>query len=307
MGLIPVLTLGPILGMRVASLQRDAVVLAHEALAHSVEKDVEAFLAEPGTALAQIAHAATKEGLREVFAAAFADHIRSVEVVYLIDAKGTVVSAEAAPGIAVHPDDLVGTDRSRDPLFSAASASDGEPVWSAVFTSPVTGRRSIAVAAPFEQGVAQADVHIESLASAVRPALSDARTTVVITDREGTVLFHSSPEVAALRPNYRSIPPIIAGLRGRTGDYEYVLDGTRMLGSTALIDGAGWVVLVQQDRASALRPVATVWWNIGVLIFFVAVVATFGALIYADELSRPVAELVTLASGRTGRLHGQGA
>lgn len=282
------------MGIRVADLQREAISAKQAVAAVRVEAAVEAFLAEPASALTHLSHHSHEDYEGDSLSAVLADHAPSVESVFLIGVDDRVRAALVPTGTPALAADYIGLDMSRDPLV-AQTWKEREQTWSGVFTSSVTGRRAIALAQPSAEGIALANVSIESLASAIRLDQLAPNSTVVISDRTGNVLFHSSEEVARQRPNYRSVEPIAAGLRGETGEYEYVLDGRQMLGSTAIVDGAEWVVLVQEPRRTALAPVWAVWEGVVVLMLVVATAAVAAALAFSRALSQPVQAIGDLA------------
>lgn len=293
--LLPILAVGLLTGFALTRTQRDAVDLRNSLAASTVEAQVESFLAAPSVALGQLAHIASDDRPHKVLPQAMADHIESVESVLIIGADGRVVEAGIAPGTLARSADLVGLDRGKDPLFVRAKQS-GALTWSDVFTSTISGGRVIGLAAPVKDQVAEATIDIEELGRFVENANLEEGTTVVVTDSAGNVLFHTDQEVARLRPNWNQVEPIAQGIKGRTGRYEYELDGVRMLGSTASVDGPNWTVLVQQERSVAMRPVTAVWSGVALVVVIVAIVAVFAAVVFSRGLSQPVADLSRVAS-----------
>lgn len=294
-GIIPVLLVAVLLGMRLAETQRAAAELRNSLTAATVQAEVESFLATPEVALTQISTTETPDDMRQLMAHTLTKRIESVESIFIIGPDKRVVNVELDERIGANEQDFLGLDRSRDPLVIAATDSRAL-TWSGVFTSSVSGNRVIGLALPFGEYVAEATIDIETLSDFLEQADLAEGTTVVIADDGGNVLFHSSPEIARLRPNWSGVEPIAAGSAGRIGRFDYELDGTEMLGSTALVKGPRWTVLVQNEEAVAMRPVIEVWTGLAALMLVVVVAATAGALLFSRGLSRPIASLTTVAS-----------
>lgn len=294
-GIIPVLLVAVLLGMRLAETQRDAAELRNSLTAITVQAEVESFLATPEVALRQIADSTAHGDTRQMMAHNLTKSIDAVESIFIVGPDKRVVNVELDEGTGSNERDFLGLDRSRDPLVIAATDSRAL-TWSGVFTSSVSGNRVIGLALPFGENVAEATIDIEALSDFVEQTELAEGTAVVIADDGGNVLFHSSPEIARLRPNWSEIEPIAEGSAGKVGRYEYELDGKEMLGSTTLVEGPRWTVLVQNDRSVAMRPVVDVWTGLAALMIVVVIAATAGAVLFSRGLSRPIASLTTVAS-----------
>ncbi len=298
LAIAPLLVVGLLFGNQGARTQGSLVGWRNSMRALAVKAEVESFLTTPVTALTELTHLADNPEARELLAQSIMSHYPSIESIVLVDRNGTSYFAALAPGAAANASDFIGLDRSRDPLFARAVSGSG-PVWSGVFTSITSGKRAVGVGVPSGSGVAIATINIDSLSNAVLKATSRGTdSTVVVTDRQGTVLFHSSPKVAAARPSWRNVEPIAQSARGREGQFEYELDGVPQFGSTALVQGAGWTVLVQQERELARRPVLAVWTGVASATIAAAIMAFLMAAWFARDLSQPIAAL----ADRTARI-----
>lgn len=294
LGLIPLVSLALIGGAKLAEVQLDAAGWRAEKNAETVSAQVRSFLSNPEVTLQELGHVANNADAARALSDSIVNHFPAIESIEILDGSGIVDSASIRPDISAHPNDLLGQDHSRDPLF-LRSIITSVPVWSGVFTSPVSGNRALGVAVRFERGVVMGTVDIEKLADVVNRTTLEPGEQVVIVDRTGTVLFHSDPAVAELRPNWADRQPVFNALRGRTGRFNYSAEGRPLVGATRPIDGARWVVLVQQNLFDARRPIVRTTQSAGVVVVFVALAAIFGALLFARTLSEPIQHLSHIA------------
>jgi len=291
LALVPIITLGIFAGLQIASLQREAISYRNSLMAQTVRADTEAFLRSPEIAAVQfVDHSDFPATHNSEAADTLTEHLPMLESVALADHGGKTVAASARRGSGVTKQSLLGLDRSRDPLFLAAKETTA-PVWSGVFTSPASGRRVLGMAISGTQGVWMANVDIETLAETVKRENLGPMTAVVVTDESGTVLFHSKKEIANARPNVANLRPISEAIAGRTGSFRFDEDGEETLGSTALVGGTNWVVLVEQHWDDSNHPVIAAWSAIGLFMVVVALVAISAAIIFAEGLSQPVVEI----------------
>lgn len=297
-GLVPVLIVGIVSSLRIAATQRRAVEAANRLTAEAVRGRVEEFLETPAAWLTQLNHideVASIVPVEQSHLQATVDNVPFIESVELVNAEGEVMLAAVQSGAGASSRDLLGIDRSGNPQFQTAARGRTRS-WSGVFTSSVTGRRALNLAVPVRAGIGLATVEIESLSRVVQLPSIGERTDAVILDSQGTVLFDSRPDVAELRPNWRNIQPVAAALGGRAGDFRYERDGAEILGSTSIIQGTGWVVLVEQPWSEVSRSVVGAWRETAVLAALVAIVAIMVGLAYARVLSRPIAEMEAVAA-----------
>lgn len=290
LALVPLVIVGFLAGTQASRAQRESVGWRNSVTASAVEAEVGAFLAAPVTALDGLTSVAGDVRARAQLGASIMRHFPSVESVVLVDKTGRSVYATAAPGASANASDVASLDRSRDPLFLDASATN-RPAWSDVFTSISSGRRAVEVSVPASDFVAIATIGIDTLSEAVRRAPTHEGLEVVVLDGQGTVLFHTLASIAAQRPNWRDVEPVAQSIAGTFGQFEYLLDGTPQFGSTARVQGANWTVLVQQRRDIALAPVNAVWNGIITAVVVVALISGLVAVMFARNLSRPIAEL----------------
>lgn len=293
-GLVPLIVVGVWASLQLADVQREAVGYRNSLMAETARAEVESFLSGPVATMQQVAHLHSDPNGRQLIASILTDHLDYIESVVFVDASGRVVSANLRPGVSARAGDFVGLDRSRDPLFISARET-GAPVWSGVFTSMVTGSRVLGLAVPAESGVVIATIEIDSLGSTVQADRIDPDAQIVIVDQVGNVLFHSDERIARLRPNWAEVPPVAAAREGEETRLTYDREGAEMLGSTAIVDGADWVVLVEQPWADARAPVNGVFLGIALITAMVAGVAVAVAWLSSRSLSRPVMQLAATA------------
>jgi len=289
--LAPLLVVGIYAAVQLVRTQQTAVDYRNSLLAETVRAEIDTFLSAPVVALKQFKTVDPASDAADLMLHSTIQSLPFIDSVVLIGSGGRVVSAATRAELKIRERDLVGIDQSRDAQVRQAIES-GEVVWSGVFTSIISGDRSVEVAVPLERGVAVTTVDIESLAAHARSARIEPDAVIVITDRTGSVLFHTDPSVSGLRPNWGDIVPISEGLAGRFGVHRFRENNREMLGSTAMVKDAGWVVLVQQDWADASLPIMSTLWGIALAILFVAAGAIVTAGIFARKLGNPIDSLM---------------
>ncbi|MHB9003982.1 MAG: sensor histidine kinase, partial [Coriobacteriia bacterium] len=296
-GLAPVLLLGLVSAVRVSDIRSESVTAANGLAAEVVRGKVEAFLEIPVGTLLPLNHLSPGENVPAIeveHLQATVDNVSFVESVELVDRSGRVILAAVRSDTGASATDLLGNDRSQNQQFRVASGGEAR-AWSGVFTSAVTGNRSLNLAVPVTLGVAMATVEIESLSRAVQDLSVAENADVVILDSRGTVLFDSRREVAEQRPSWRNLEPVAAALEGRTGDFRYDREGTEIMGSTSVVPETGWIVLVEQPWSQAYRPVVRAWWNTAGLAAVAALAAVAVGLTAARNLSRPIRDIGVVA------------
>ncbi|TLM64559.1 MAG: HAMP domain-containing protein, partial [Actinobacteria bacterium] len=87
---------------------------------------------------------------------------------------------------------------------------------------------------------------------------------------------------------------------GISGDYEYEHDGVPTYGSSAIVKGPAWTVLVQQDERSALVPVVSTWGTIATIVVLAAAAAVLTSLLLARDMSGPLSALADAAEAVEG-------
>lgn len=289
--LAPLFVVGIYAAFQLARTQQTAVDYRNSLLAETVRAEIDTFLSAPVVALKQFKTVDLDSDAADLMLHSTIQSLPFIDSLLLIGSDGRVVSAATRAELKIRERDLVGIDQSRDAQVRQATES-GEVVWSGVFTSIISGDRSVEVAVPLERGVAVATVDIESLAAHARSARIEPDAVIVIADRTGSVLFHTDPSVSGARPNWSDMVPISEGLAGRFGVHRYRESDTAMLGSTAMVKDAGWVVLVQQDWADASVPIVSTLWGIAVAIILVAAGAIVTAGIIARRLGDPIDSLM---------------
>lgn len=293
--LVPMLAMGVVAAIQLSAVQAKAVDWRNRLMAESVRAETEAYLSAPLNALSQFRGIEDTRVVSELIRSSAAN-VAGVESIEMLDESGVVIAAGFGSGVEGRLPDRIGLDRSRDRQYTRASVSR-RPAWSGVFASTLSGASSIELAVPLDGGIALVTMRVEALAGATTRSALEPDAVVVILDSTGSVLFHSTDALAAQRPNWGNIPPVADGIAGRTGSYRYVLDGEDMLGSTALIPGAGWIVLVQQDWRDARAPIMGVVWWIGIAAVVVALIAIAAAALFARALTAPIDRL-TRFTGR---------
>ncbi len=289
--LVPLVVVGVYAALELARTQETAVDYRNSLLAETVRAEVDTALSAPVVAMRQFKTVDPASDAADLLLHSTILSLPFIESIRLIGADDRVVSAATRAEVRMRERDLIGIDQSRNPQVRTAKQT-GEVVWSGVFTSMITSDRSVEVAVPLDRGVAVAMIDVESLDTHTRAARIEPDAVIVIVDSDGSVLFHTDPSVSAARPNWSDVVPIKDALAGRFGVHRYRQDAIPMLGSTAPLRAADWVVLVEQDWADASRPVVSTRWGIALAVLLVAVVAMVTASLIARRLGDPIDSLM---------------
>ncbi len=293
-GLAPVLVLGFYVGLRLWDAQRQTTDLQATVLANGIEARVEEVVVGYEVAFSQTQHLAPGLEHRALLELTLAEHMPNVESLLFVGPDERTVEAVLGDDVSASADDFVGLDMSNDRTYQRAHES-GEPAWSGVFTSTITGNQVIGVVVPEQRGAVYATLSIDWLTQLIGRVDPPKGVDVAVVGANGDVVYDTEEAVARTHPSWAGITPILRAMRGEVGSYEFELEGERMIGTTAAVAGTGWTILVRQDRAAAMHGQYEARATVAVIVLLVAVLAIGAGLNFSVALSRPVAALARLA------------
>ena len=209
------------------------------------------------------------------------------------------MSVGLPPSRRKNREDFVGLDLSRRAGIKETITSK-EPMWSDVFLSLVTGQASITLSIPFHDQILVGIFNIDNLQNAIEQARMSETIGTFVVDRQGALIFHPDRSVSRQKKSLRNIAPVAEGRQGRTGTYDFELDGDEYIGSVSLIPETDWLVILSQDKVSAYAPIRSVRniFFMGMLAAIIVSIAVAAKL--SRRLARPLAQLSLAAQAIAG-------
>jgi len=207
-----------------------------------------------------------------------------LKIVYILDQQGVV--AHLAP----YDSNIDGLDMSRQAYFAAAKAQQSA-YWSHIFISPQTGESSLVLAVPFKDGMVIGHLSLLAVYEVIDSIQMAPGGYVSVVDERGTTIAHHHQELVAQRANQGNRDHIAEGLQGRTGNFQYEIDGEHWIGSVAVVSKTHWVVAVSQTLDQILTPIR----NLQLFFFLTLFGAVLTAVIVASfSLRRLLSPLLRL-------------
>lgn len=217
------------------------------------------------------------------------DIIEPLESMTMLDDTGVTVSSVIATGYPIGSGVLVGLDHSRQEEYLRAVQS-GQPTWSDVHASPVSGEPAVSYVFPMRSGVIILEVTIGRLGEVVA---TEPGITPLVVDRHGVVLYHPDDDIVALKPSLANNEFIQEAQAGRPSEsYDFEMDGRHYLASAEPLPGTGWIAIsldAQESVRSAVLQARIVAGSVMVVGGLFALLLSFAL---AANLARPFSSLV---------------
>ena len=296
---IPLVVVGLLIYAYVTPLVDREITAGNQRLAEAVRAQTELFLNSPVTQL---------EGLRAVLRTdgktpssgsgitlnSSVSATKMFEAIYLVDDRGQVVDVGLPASRQALRDNYFGLDVSGRG-FIADARRDNKLTWSDTFLSAVSGKVSIGLAVPMDEGVLVGDFSIERLSDFVRQIRTDGEILPIIIDRKGHLVAHPSSNLAAQQLNVANTMLVKNALRGETGTGRFVFEQTEYIASTARIPGLGWTALVGELEENAYQELRLALAVVGLTIAGAVLLAVLVALYRARTLAEPIRALTEQA------------
>ena len=228
----------------------------------------------------------------------------------LADDNSTVLTGADGMQLARSKGDCVDVS-SRD-YYGEAMA--GHIYVSDVVVSKTTGSRIVVPVVPIYDtdgttilGFIQRNFNISILHDFVKNA-AEAEQTLVLTDRNGTVIAHSQHEIKAEDPDDdRSSTAYFTGAKsGTPGTIEEKINGKTMILSYQMEPVTGWVVVVERDYDKAMSRAVGQSMIIVVIGIVLIILAAVIAFVMSKSITGPVAvvsdSMDAMSQGRFDRI-----
>ena len=266
-------------------------------LAKAMSRQVEGFLREPLVVMQNIgamleAGPDYSQGHTQQILDLHLKESRFIESVYILDEKGIVQFVGLSSDKKEFKREIIGIDLAHKEFYKKVRET-GQPTWSDTFLSLISGKMSMALGINVDGMVLVGNCSIEALESFVQQANVDLAVMTTIVDREGAIVVHPDPEIAARQVNISHLLPVQEGFAGREGTYQYLFDNDEYVGSVSLIPRPGWLVLVSQTKTDAFRHIThtAIYFLLGGL--GATFLAIFFTIVKARSFSRTFSEFAS--------------
>lgn len=275
-------------------------------LAKAISGQVEGFLREPQATLHSIggvleSHPDMKGDEIQDLLETIIKNSELFESIYIIDPSGQTQFIGLRPERTGLRKDFLGISLSHMPFFQKTVAT-GKSAWSDTFFSVISGEVSLALTLPINNGILVGNFSIRPLTEFIQKLHGTESIIISVVDRAGTTIAHPDPTLAAQQVHVGHLEPVRAALEGREETLHYMFNQEEYIGSSVLIPGPNWAILVSQTATAAYRQVRFT----GIVFAAGAIGALLLSIIFslskATRLSKPLSALTVktdaIASGQ---------
>jgi PAS domain S-box-containing protein len=196
------------------------------------------------------------------------------EVIYLLDQDKRIISFAEHKVFRNKGENLIGMDMSGLNLNFSTYANSLHR-WSQPFFSPFSGKQNIFLTVPVGDKTLVAGFSIEHLRAMIKTHLSDSDKVVLITDKNGQLIFHPNLNFVREQRNYSNVEIVSKAISGDYGINMFEMEGDSFIGSSSTISQNDWIVVVSQYKEKAFKPLFNL---IAILITCFLIVVTFSLL-----------------------------
>jgi len=288
--IISVLVLYDLTGDRARDIDEKNLLLAK-----AVSGQIEGFLREPQATLHSIggmlqSHTDMTEAEVQSLLDTIVASSNIFETVYIIDHNGNTRHVGLSPERTEMRKDFENISLAHMPFFQQ-TLQTGESAWSDITFSVISGEMSLALTLPLKDGILVGNFGIRPLTNFVQKLHTSEHIVISVVDRVGTTIAHPDPTFASQQVHIGHLEPVKAALAGKEETLHYMFEQEEYIGSSVLIPGPNWAVLVSQTATNAYRQVRFT----GLLFVGGAIGALLLSLLFsltkASLLAKPISEL----------------
>lgn len=148
--------------------------------------------------------------------------------------------------------------------FFTHAREQKKPIWSEIYTSLITGNRTVTLLVPFEKGFFAADLNMQGQVDKISTLTISEEVRFSILDRFGNYIYHPSEDQLY---KYSQIPEL-SKEQEESQAILFTEENQLLLGIPSTITESGWVVLVSQGYLNIMKDV--LFWATVLLTLFVA-------------------------------------
>ena len=291
---LPLMALSVIAIGMVGYIEKQTLETQRYQTAQSVARIVDRYLDQAARtldAVARVAEVAPTENLKTFLQSTWKAY-GYFDTLYYLDAKSRIT-------LLAPPDQRYqGLDMSNLPYFHQKSKKK-HIIISPPFISLRTGNPTVYLARPISrEGQVVGELSLASLQEEITRGRGDSRDMIFIMDQSGMLLAHPDSKLVKQQTNLSDLKIFRRGRKGET-TLVYPYAGTMVLGSSALVQRAGWVVVDQVPILLSLRPYA---WTLGLTLLVSLAIWLALAWSLRSQLEQHVAAPLTQLSRSTGAL-----
>jgi PAS domain S-box-containing protein len=160
--------------------------------------------------------------------------------------------------------------------------------WSDTSISTITGRPTLSLTLPFEQGVVVGSFDLSDLSRVVAPEQSGIRDKSFLVNSKGRIIAHKEHERVLRQDNVSDLPVVKAGLSGHEGVYQYLVDGKELISAVVKIPETGWLVVVERDRDEVLAPLRNMERMLFLALFCLTLLIVMFVMYVNAKVVRPI-------------------
>lgn len=126
-----------------------------------------------------------------------------------------------------------------------------------------------------------------------KPAdMKDDGNIVYLTDSKGNVMIHPDPKYTAELTSWKDLAPVASAMSGKTANLNYVnAAGDECIGASAPVEGIGWSVVVENERAEAMQTIVGLLQLMLIVCLVMLAVAFIGGKLLAAKLVGPLVDM----------------
>lgn len=122
--------------------------------------------------------------------------------------------------------------------------------------------------------------------------VGDDGNIVYLTDSKGNVMIHPDSKYTSELTNWKDLVPVASAMSGKTANVNYVnAAGDECIGASAPVDGVGWSVVVENERAEAMQTIVGLLELMLAVCLIMLAVAFIGGRILAAKLVGPLVDM----------------
>ncbi len=163
------------------------------------------------------------------------------------------------------------------------------------FISKQTGAPTMAMTASLEKGMVVGYLDLSVLNTITSKISAGLDGYAAIVDHTGVTIAHPNPDIVAQRLDISNLAIIRKGLSGLEDTFQFIFNGTKQLGSVAVVPSTGWLVLVAQPLETAFAPIKRVKTIFQLGATLAISLALLISLMVLKKVLKPVSQLITTA------------
>ncbi len=254
--ILPIIVIGALFISYYKSVALNDINKENVRLAMAIRNDVATFLKAPlrtVNAIARFAVDPVHSSHLDEMISQMADSYGFFESIMLLDRNCVVSHLGTRKDISLNRRDYLGIDLSKAAHVENACRLR-RYTWSDTSISTITGKPTLSLTLPFENGIVVGSFDLSDLSRVVAPEKNGIRDRSFLVNSKGRIIAHKDHERVLQQDNAADLPVVKAGLSGHEGVYQYASGGKELISAVVKIQETDWLVVVERDRNEVLAP-----------------------------------------------------